>query len=393
MPSPSVKTGWSGCSKRARPTGGWSTWANRLNWGRENLERMIAAAEDPLNRVELWRSAKDPWQFLQTARAIAAYLQDPSAPIGAPVRLDQTASGPGILAALIGDPVLARQCNLIGSTPNDLYEIVLERVINRVLWDLHNSPDPKTRGLAEGWMERRITRKLIKPTVVAMPFGGSYASAVNRLTDHVDELLGYVPIDEYVLRVFLPAKYLAGILNAETKAHLEPLLEPRRWMMKVVRRLMKAGHEATWISPMGFPVVINDRGMLRYQVKSQLNGNKITVYMQDGDRESALDPVAANKGIGANLIHSFDAAFCQSVIWRLGQLPLLTNHDCFATTANHATTLHSQLHLLFREFYMTDWLAEIHNQYWVRTGLKLPAPPRVSALSPSLIGTNPYLFS
>ena len=41
-----------------------------------------------------------------------------------------------------------------------------------------------------------------------------------------------------------------------------------------------------------------------------------------------------NQGIVANAIHSFDAAFCQIVVARMGMkdAPVLTNHDCFATT-------------------------------------------------------------
>jgi DNA-directed RNA polymerase len=371
-----------------------STWGDRLRWGLENKQRMLAVAEDPLNRVELWRSAKDPWQFLQLAKAVAAYCEDSSTPIGCPVRFDQTNSGCGILAALVRDQKLARQTNLCGSTPMDLYSIIAESITQRLKADLHTSPSHRTRASAELWLERGVRRDLIKPSVVAWPFGGSYVSAVKRIAEQLDSEMGYVPIDEYTFQVYLPSKYMAFLLSQELKERLSTIAEPRAWMRKCVRKVMLAGHHASWIGPTGFPIVINDRGLSKYSVTSKMNGFKIAVTMQDLDKESSYNPTQANKGIGANLIHSLDAAFCQLVILGAGRLmPLLTNHDCFATTAANAQTLHFQLLLQMRELYMTNWLHEIRNQLTERTRVKLPAPPAVSTLCPSQIGTNPYLFS
>ena len=41
------------------------SWNERFTWGENHLYQMMAAADDPLNRLELWRDAADPWQFLQ----------------------------------------------------------------------------------------------------------------------------------------------------------------------------------------------------------------------------------------------------------------------------------------------------------------------------------------
>jgi hypothetical protein len=370
------------------------TWGNRFRWGLENRQRMLAVAEDPLNRVELWRSAADPWQFLQAARAVASYSNDPAAPISCPLRFDQTSSGCGILAALVRDQTLARQTNLCGSTPNDLYMIFIERIKQRLLNDLHNSEDFRTQAKAERWLETGITRNLIKAVIVAWPYGSSFMSTLNKMSDELDKQLGYPPIDEYNLKVFQPSKYLAVLINQEIKLHLGKIAGPRKWMMDCVRKMMKAGHHASWISPTGFPVIINNRGLRSYKVVSKMNGQKVTINMQDQDIESKYNPVEANKGIGANLIHSLDAAFCHLMIAKVGPLmPLLTNHDCFATTPANAETLHNQLLLQMRELYMNSWLDNIHEQFRDRTRLKLPAPPIVSTLCPSQIGTNPYLFS
>ena len=37
-----------------------STWSERLEWGQQHVDQMVAAADDPLGKLELWRSAKGP---------------------------------------------------------------------------------------------------------------------------------------------------------------------------------------------------------------------------------------------------------------------------------------------------------------------------------------------
>ena len=64
---------------------------------------MSAVAQNPLDRLDLWKDASDPWQFVQAAKAIRDWLVDPSRKLHVPVGFDQTCSGMGIIACLTRD--------------------------------------------------------------------------------------------------------------------------------------------------------------------------------------------------------------------------------------------------------------------------------------------------
>lgn len=367
-------------------------WHERLRWGEKAKDAMLAAAEDPLGRLELWRGAKDPWQFLQLCKGLKQALDTGYS--GVPIRFDQTTSGCGLLATLVRDAKTARLCNVFGTTPRDLYSVIAERVVQRLTADLELG-DEKQRALAELWLARGIDRGLVKGPVLATPYGGSYMSLCDGLVDALDQHLGYVPLDEYAYRVAVPSKYLASHLWAELKEQVAPCLEVKKWLKQVCRKVMTAGYPLEWTTPMGWPMRLADREPTRRQVQTLLFGKKVSITMQDQPIDSPLSATQANKGIGANFTHGFDAALCHAVISRavgLG-MPLLTNHDCFATHMADATVLHTSLLHNYAGMFRTNWLAVFREEVQLVTGIPLPEPPYVGTLQVGLVGSNPYLYS
>jgi DNA-directed RNA polymerase len=146
---------------------------------------------------------------------------------------------------------------------------------------------------------------------------------------------------------------------------------------------------------MGWPMRLADREPTKRKVQTLMFGRKISLTIQDQPVDSPLSATQANKGIGANFVHAFDAALCQQVIYRAGELgmPLLTNHDCFATHTNDATVLHTMLHSAFRDMHRTNWLQVAREEIQMNTGVSLSDPPYIGTLQPGLLGTNPYLYS
>ena len=371
---------------------GHSSWDERLRWGQENRERMLAAAEEPLDRLELWRGAKEPWQYLQLCRGLKEALETGCS--GVPIRFDQTTSGPGILAALVRDREVGRLCNLFGSTRRDLYSAVADKVRKRLQQDLEFG-DTRQRTLAEIWLGRGIDRGLVKGPVMSVPYGGSYQSVCDKLVIALDEHLGFVPLDEFKLRVAMPSKYLGSIVWAEMKEAVASVNAVKKWLKQCCRELMRHDHPLRWHTPMGWPMLIADREVKRMKVQTWLYGQKVSMIMVDQPDDAPLSATQANKGLPANLIHSFDAAFCHVVISKAVDLKfqLLTNHDCFAVHPCNAGTLHKLLHEQFGLLYREDWLAAWRKEVQSGTGLTLPAPPMIDTLAPGLIGTNDYLFS
>ena len=371
---------------------GRKSWEERLSWGWDNRDMMLSVASDPLEKMELWRSASDPWQFLQLCRGYKEAVETGRS--GVPIRFDQTTSGCGILAALVRDGSVARACNLIGDTRHDLYEQVAAAVNIRLKKDLEYG-DARERTLAEIWLKRGVTRALVKAPVLAVPYGGSYMTCADRLVTDLDKHLGHPPLDEFKLKVAVPAKYLASHLWAELKDAVEPVNQVKTWLKKCCRKVMLKGYVLEWDGPSGWPFLVNDREPKQIRVSSWLYGQKISMNFQQMPEESALCPGQANKALPANFTHGFDAAMVHQLVCRAEEqcVHLMTNHDCFACHPTNAGWLHQTLLETFHDLYQPSWLNSWKEQITAATGVKLPDPPTLNTLDPREIGSNPYLFS
>jgi len=371
---------------------GRASWEERLTWGYDNRDLLLAVAEDPLNRRELWAGADDPWQFLQLARGYKEAIE--IGRTGVPIRLDQTSSGPGILSALVRDEKTGRLCNLWGDTRQDLYEQIAQAVVKRLQRDLQDG-DTRERTLAELWLGRGITRSLVKGPVLAVPYGGSYQSIGDKLLDDLDAYLGHPPLDEFKLKVAMPSRYMAGHLWAELKDAVAPVNSVKSWLKKCCRKVMEQGHALEWNGPSGWPFLVNEREPKKTKVTSFLYGKKVFMNIQAMGPEQPLCPTRANKSLPANFTHGCDAALAHRIVCRAEEqcVELAANHDCFSCHATNAGWLHETLHETFRDLYTVDLLADWKRQIESSTGVLLPKPPMVNTLDPSEIGSNPYLFS
>ena len=372
-----------------------SSWTERLQWGRDHLPEMLAAAEDPLSRLELWRGAKDSWQYLQVCIAMKE-VRDTGA-TGVPIRLDQTSSGPGILAALMRDREVGRLCNLWGSTPKDLYGTVAANLIKRLEHDREFWETPAQQSLSQLWLDYGITRSTVKGAVLAAPYGGRHMSLTDGLVDLLAEHVGPVPLEEFAYQVAVPARYLAKHLWAEIREQLELTNTLQKWLRACTKKVMSQPNPRPleWTTPMGWPMRIADRESKTTKVHTLLFGKKVSMNIADQPADAPLSYQGANKSIAANFVHSLDAAYLQAVVYRAGELniPMLTNHDAFSVHPNHAGTTHQLLLDEMRRIYEVDWLTTWHQEMQDRSGKKLPEPPMVNTLCPGEIGQNPYLFS
>ena len=374
---------------------GRATWEERLQWGRSNIERLVAVAENPLDQLDLWAGAKDPWQFLQMAQAFRSWLADPNQPITVPIRFDQTTSGPGILAALVRDRRIAESCNLIGDRPSDLYAVVAARVQHLLRSDLEAGCDRSQRHAAF-WLELGIDRKLTKGPVMTTTYGAQYQGIVDGLVELLTQEVGLLHPWDYESKLLAPSRYLAKRLLATLREEVQPCLAVQDWLRKVSAVVVKAQKPIEWTTPMGFPMRLGSLTPSRSKVQTLLSGAPSWQTLMDKPERGELSARATNRSITANLVHSFDGALVHAVVHRGAThgVQLLTSHDCFAAIPARCDWLHHTLHDELRAMYMTDWLAEIAAEIKARSGVKrLPPPPMVGDLRPGEIGQNPYCFS
>ncbi|NDC35468.1 MAG: hypothetical protein EBZ51_08845 [Synechococcaceae bacterium WB9_2_112] len=368
------------------------TWNERLRWGRDNLALLTGAAEAPLQRMELWRDAKDPWQFLQLCRGVLSWLQDPASPIGCPIRLDQHASGLGILAALTQDAKLAAATRLTGRSPVDLYGLMAERTVKLLRMDLEAGPPHKQQMAAE-WLEFGVNRSLLKAPTMTSVYGSGFWSCSDALSDLLLKRKPDLKPSDYEWQLVRPANYMARIIGQALKAELASCQAVRVWLRDVSYRVIKTQQEVMWTTPTGMPVVLGREMEARRRVPTAISGSRRWAATKATPGE--LSALATARGITANLIHSFDGAFCQRVICSAGEqgIELLTNHDCFGAAPAHAKALHQLLHQELTTFYATSWLPKVAEEIQARSGVELAPPPMVGSLEVRKIGSNPYAFS
>ena len=367
-------------------------WEDRLQWGLDNRERLLAAATDPLGRLELWRSAKDPWQFLQLCQGYREAVE--TGATGVPIRLDQTTSGLGILSALLRHEGIGRLCNVWGNSPKDLYAVVAERVTAALKQD-QQFGDERGKFMSQLWLEIGVDRSLVKGPVLAAPYGGGYNGLSDMVVDFLDDHYGFVGVEQFMKKVAGPSRYLASVIWREMKVVIDPAMVISKWLKACVKVSFTEGMPLKWTTPSGLPMEVADQMVKERRVNTLLFGSKGTVVIAAAEEDGKLNPKAASKNISANTTHAFDAAFAAMICSSMGQLsaPVLANHDCFATTPARAGQLHNLLLTTFRGLYQTDWLAVMHEEMQFNTGLKLPKPPERGTLRQGLIGENPYVFS
>lgn len=375
-------------------------WVDRLLWGSDSRERMLAVADDPLGNAHLWREAKQPWQFLQLSRAVARVtrcsgrLSFPLESCGVPIRLDQTCSGAGIIATLLRDRAMAELCNVCGTGPNDLYSVVVKRLQQQLEIDLHCG-DARTHQLAAGWLELGIDRSWVKAGVMHTPFGSSSRTVADGIRDQLQERLG--PVDDWAGRIYRPSSYLESRLRVVLGTETASLMRLRRWLCDVGREVVgRHQQQIRWTTPMGWPMQVGRTTPSKSVIRTHLLGKLAAVTFEEDPPEGELSARRTNGSITANLVHSFDAALVHAVAYRAGEqgVPLLTNHDCFATDPANASWLQKTLLDEFRALYATDWLEAIAEEIRCNARLKaLPPPPSRGGLEIGEIGSNPYLFS
>lgn len=372
---------------------GSRSWAERQAWGHDNLALIQAVAAAPLDQLDLWKGAKDPWQFLQLAKAISDYLGGQRSS-GVPIRFDQTCSGLGIIAALVRDRQLARLTNVIGEHRQDVYAHIADRLRDLVRADL-DSLDLRDQRLAELWLKHSIDRSLTKGPVMTTVYGSRHYGLVEQLVAFLQAKNPDVPVSCWQREYTRPAQYMARKLSVVIGAELGSCVAMETWLRDVSRRCMDKQQLIRWQSPMGFPVALGCQVEGLQRVGTVINGSRRWRRFDADFEEGELSAKATNRGITANAIHAFDAAQCHAVVLRCASIgtPVLTNHDCFATLPARADWLHHTLLGELRSMYAPDWLAEIRVEIATNAGVALGHPPRVGDLCEGEIGQNPYCFS
>ncbi|THH27449.1 hypothetical protein EUX98_g6736 [Antrodiella citrinella] len=294
-----------------------ASFDERAQFAMDNLAEIYDSAEKPLDGNQWWTKADDPWQCLATCTELRDALESP-VPIEfvshLPIHQDGTCNGLQHYAALGGDVKGAQQVNLdVTDRPADVYTFVAEMVKERIATDVATGHEMAK--LLEG----KITRKVVKQTVMTTVYGVTYIGARDQIEKQLKDR-GDIPpevcwesaayLAKMVLQcigdIFSGAKNIQTWLNvcarlisksipgdrmAEAAAHSSQRIRKEQ-MTSVI-----------WTTPMGLPIVQPYRQVKRKQVAASLQ----TVYISDPTVPAMVNSLKQSSAFPPNFIHSLDA--------------------------------------------------------------------------------------
>jgi DNA-directed RNA polymerase, mitochondrial len=379
---------------------------DRENFPMEHLSDIIDSVNYPLDGRRWWLSAEDPWQCLAACFELkqALDLPDPTTYVSnLPVHQDGSCNGLQHYAALGGDIAGAKQVNLEpGDKPSDVYTGVAELVKAEVRQDAIQGDE--IAGLLDG----RITRKIVKQTVMTNVYGVTFLGAIRQVRRQIDDLMpefkdSNVPKSgqaaTYIARKIFKAlgamfsgahdiQYWLGdcatkISTSLSPAQLQKVIEaeangnldrsgaglwttPHKKAKQLERMAEIASFRSSviWTTPLRLPVV---------QPYRLSNGRRVKTNLQDITltEPTIADAVNKRKQLQAfppNFIHSLDATHMLLSALKCHEVGLTFSavHDSFWTHAADINTLNRLLRDAFIRMHSEDIIGRLAAEFKTR---------------------------
>ncbi|KAM0346718.1 hypothetical protein ACHAPU_005433 [Fusarium lateritium] len=363
----------------------------------KNLPNIIESAENPLRGSRWWLKAEDSWQCLAACFELKAAheLEDPTQYVSSlPVHQDGTCNGLQHYAALGGDTWGAQQVNLMpGSRPADVYTAVADLVKESVAKDAENGIELGKNCLG------KITRKVVKQTVMTNVYGVTFSGAKQQVCKQLDALYPQMfketGIPNLVTATYI-AKHIftalgtmfrgahdiqfwlgnigARVCKALTPAQLDQLAEemeqadasePRLTKDKALDELTQQFRSTVvWTTPLRMPVVQPYRKSVTREIRTCLQAIS---YPTQGQTEP-VDRRKQLQGFPPNFIHSLDASHMLLSALKCDELGLkfAAVHDSFWTHAADVDVMNGVLRDAFIRIHEEDVVGRLAAEFEAR---------------------------
>ncbi|KAH0562464.1 hypothetical protein GP486_002846 [Trichoglossum hirsutum] len=376
-----------------------ASFKERAEFSTEHLADIYDSAINPLIGKRWWLKAEDPWQCLAACIELKNALDSPQ-----PTRFkshlaihqDGTCNGLQHYAALGGDMWGARQVNLEpGERPADIYTAIADLVKKEI------SADACEGNEIAQHLDGKITRKVVKQTVMTNVYGVTFAGAREQVRKQLEEIvlatpkLSYTTLSSYVARKIF--KSLSSMFNGahdiqywlgECSKRISQALTPEQMeRIKIERdggteptpnlkqelgnrkRKSKTDHTqfnstVIWTTPLKIPVVQPYRSAKPRVVTTSLQRINIT-------EPRTSDPVSKRKQSQAfppNFIHSLDATHMLLSALKCDEagLTFAAVHDSFWTHACDVDTMNHILRDAFVQIHSEDIMARLAAEFRAR---------------------------
>ncbi|KAK8080570.1 hypothetical protein PG997_008388 [Apiospora hydei] len=373
--------------------------SEREQFAMDNLENIRDSVANPLNGKGWWLKAEDNWQCLATCFELKAAmdLPDPTQYVShLPVHQDGTCNGLQHYAALGGDLWGAQQVNLVpGDRPADVYSAVANLVKESV------AEDVKLDNFLAKAVDGKITRKVVKQTVMTNVYGVTYIGARAQVQKQLEAAYPNIETETGTPALLL-ASYLAVKIFKALSTMFRGAHDIQYWLGECAGRVCKAlspeqmdriehgpavtGKEKkktktkkltptdellsqfrstiVWTTPLRLPVVQPYRKTATRCISTSLQD----LNLQVPDR---ADPVNRRKQLQAfppNFIHSLDATHMLLSALECHELGLqfAAVHDSFWTHAGDVDVMNRVLRDSFIRIHSENVIERLASEFEAR---------------------------
>jgi DNA-directed RNA polymerase len=327
----------------------------RVDWVRKWTREIKMTAASPMDMVDWWGEAENPWQFLAFCFEWADLSDGVEGFVShLPVSLDGTCNGLQHFSAMLRDPVGGAAVNLTPSDkPQDIYAVVAERVVITLKADA----DP----LAAQWLAFGVDRKLCKRPVMILPYGGTQYACRKYVEEYVLKLISDKGKTNPFADLMTAVVYLAKIIWHAIGETVVAAKTAMKWLQKSARVISKKQLAIVWQTPAGFPVRQAYPEMRDAEVDLIIDGKRLCRLIKV--ETTGLDYDQQVSGLSPNFVHSLDAsALMETVrVCRIrGIKSFAMVHDSYGTHAADTQALTETLREAFVSLYeQHDVLAEL----------------------------------
>lgn len=383
------------------------SFADRLHWVNENLDRILDVASNPYETYAWWKEADSPFLFVAACIEYAeALVKGPSYISHLPVSWDGSCSGLQHLTAMMQSEEGAFVNLIPNAQPQDIYQAVADRVVERLKEDM-----AKGNPHAQTWLSYGFGRKEAKRGVMTY----AYSSRAFGMADQIREDL-MQPLADKVLKGEMPkhpfgeeegfkeASYMGKLLCDTIEAFIKAPAEAMGFLRKIALGLAHEGKSATWTTPVGLPVVswYPETEEDRMQLFLYDRGFKIPQRIRiDGGPTKKVKKEKSANGIAPNFVHSLDAshlmmavnaAVCENITH---QALVHDSFGCLAADAGrYNEIIREQFVRLYTDF---DVLEDIRSQALKEISAanahRIPEVPPKGTLDLTQVNQSDYAFA
>ena len=351
----------------------------RAQWAVDNTAMILDCALDPLDGKQAWLDADKPFGALAACFEWAGFqLEGEDFVSHLPIAMDGSCSGLQHFSAMLRDSVGGSATNLVsGDVPTDIYSEVAKKVQATV--------DASSDIEARCWQNGMVSRKIVKQPTMTYAYNATQYGMRDQILSALNKL------DEEVRGSYLThldnrsnsseASYLSTIVLQAIRSVVIAAADAMDWLKKAAHVCNDDGLPINWISPVGLPVVQDNRDQHARRVKLHFNGQRVTVTVNE-DTDSIARRRQVNS-IAPNFVHAQDASHLMLTVNACSDEGLTSFsmiHDSFGVHACDTDALNCILRHTFVSMYRVDWLEEF------REGLREQLPDKLFKKLPPLPG-------